>query len=73
MYIKEFDKWNMGKKIISNKSIIKDFYVLERELWWCHVGVNVGREQDGKGVNFERRKVFFCFDRSNKSNRYQKT
>ncbi len=54
MYIKEFDKWNMEKKIISNKFIIKDFYVLERELWWCHVGVNVGREQDGKGVNFER-------------------
>ena len=27
---------------------------MERELWWCHIGVNIGHEQDGKGENFER-------------------
>ncbi len=54
MYTKQFDIWNEEKKVINQKDLGRDFYVLERELWWCGVGVNVGREQDGKGVNFER-------------------
>ncbi len=26
----------------------------EREVWWCHLGQNVGDEQNGKGQNFTR-------------------
>jgi mRNA-degrading endonuclease toxin of MazEF toxin-antitoxin module len=29
-------------------------YFKEREIWWCHVGSNIGSEEDGKGINFER-------------------
>ena len=54
MYVKEFDKWNTEKKLINQKLQDSELYVSERELWWCHIGVNVGHEQDGKGVNFER-------------------
>ncbi len=26
----------------------------EREVWWCHLGLNVGDEENGKGINFTR-------------------
>ncbi len=26
----------------------------EREIWWVHLGVNVGDEEDGKNASFER-------------------
>jgi hypothetical protein len=29
------------------------FYVKEREVWYAHLGVNVGVEEDGKGKNFK--------------------
>lgn len=27
---------------------------MEREIWWCSIGINVGHEVDGKGKNFNR-------------------
>ncbi len=49
---KDFDKWNVRKKNLNANERGADFH--EREIWWCSVGVNVGREQDGRQDNFER-------------------
>ncbi|MBI3442980.1 MAG: type II toxin-antitoxin system PemK/MazF family toxin [Candidatus Sungbacteria bacterium] len=51
---KDFDQWNTVKKEIDAKTIRRDFFFYEREVWWCSVGVNVGVESDGKNENFER-------------------
>lgn len=48
---KDFDKWNMKKKLINNKRVP---LFNEGDLWVCHIGVNVGFEQDGKGNLFLR-------------------
>ena len=49
---KDFDKWNEEKKRTHNEG--KQKLCHEREIWWCIFGINVGREQDGRGDNFER-------------------
>jgi mRNA interferase MazF len=49
---KNFDQWNVEKQKI-NASSRKVLYH-PREIWWCSFGVNVGREQDGKGEHFRR-------------------
>jgi len=51
---KDFDKWNIKKKIIDQREITVDRFVNEREIWWCSLGLNVGYEQDGKNEEFER-------------------
>lgn len=50
--MQEFDTWNEKKKNIHNIQQCPMF--LEREIWWCSLGINVGDEQDGKGKNFTR-------------------
>lgn len=52
LYDKNFDVWNNLKKRVHNEKIEKFFR--EGEIWWCHLGINLGFEQDGKGYNFER-------------------
>ena len=49
---KDFDIWNMHKKRIHAESENKLYH--EREMWWCSLGVNVGFEQDGTGLDSER-------------------
>ena len=49
---KNFLKWNKIKQNINNKKPGKLFK--EREIWWCSFGLNIGDEQDGKNINFER-------------------
>lgn len=49
---KDFDKWNTQKKRLHNSS--RGPFVAEREIWWCSLGMNIGREQDGHGDDFER-------------------
>ncbi|MCF7833866.1 MAG: type II toxin-antitoxin system PemK/MazF family toxin [Candidatus Pacebacteria bacterium] len=49
---KNFGEWNTIKKKIDNKNVILLF--LEREVWWSSLGINIGREQNGKGKSFER-------------------
>mgnify|MGYP001574874896 CR=1 FL=1 len=51
---KDFDGWNIKKKLINSLIKTKDLYFHEREIWWCSLGVNIGYEQDGKNENFER-------------------
>jgi mRNA interferase MazF len=48
---KNFDEWNTEKKNISNKETP---LFNEGDIWACHVGLNVGFEQDGKGNLFLR-------------------
>lgn len=52
MYNKDFNGWNIEKQHVNDTS--KQFYFLEREIWWCALGVNVGVEIDGKNGKFER-------------------
>ena len=54
--MKNFDDWNNLKKNleISEKDFQGDFYFHEREIWWTSLGLNLGHEQDGKNINYER-------------------
>ncbi len=49
--IKDFDGWNTRKKDINQKAKPKN--TKRGEVWWCEIGVNIDREQDG-GKTFER-------------------
>ena len=51
-YIKDFEGWNVKKKKINDSSI--EVFFREREVWWCALGVNIGTEIDGKGLDFWR-------------------
>lgn len=51
-YTKNFDKWNIQKKITDNTDNKKTFH--EREIWFIKVGENIGFEQNGKGNEFLR-------------------
>jgi mRNA-degrading endonuclease toxin of MazEF toxin-antitoxin module len=37
----------------------KDFHFNEGEVWWCSVGLNIGEEEFGKGLSFERPVLIF--------------
>ena len=49
---KDFDDWNIKKKITDREDKKIIFY--EREVWWCIVGKNIGVEIDGKHELFLR-------------------
>ncbi len=50
--MKNFDEWNEIKKNLEVRD--RKIYVKEREIWWNHLGCNIGHEQDGKGKFYER-------------------
>ena len=50
--MKKFDEWNEVKKDISKKN--RKFFIKEREIYWVHLGENIGYEQNGKGDEFLR-------------------
>jgi hypothetical protein len=47
----EFDKWNELKKKLCNNKVLK---FKERDIWFLHMGKNIGYEQNGKGEEFLR-------------------
>src|ERR1700722_6351673 len=49
---KDFNKWNIEKQKL--EAYPRGKFCYPREIWWCAFGVNIGREQDGKGMHFER-------------------
>lgn len=51
-HTKDFDGWNIQKKIIDSSPSKKTFH--EREIWFSRIGENVGFEQNGKGERFLR-------------------
>ena len=51
-HTKDFDPWNKQKKLL-NQIKISPFFK-ERQVWFCSLGVNIGDEEDGKGIQHER-------------------
>lgn len=49
---KDFDAWNFEKKKVNKSQLVQYFH--EREVWMVSMGVNIGFEQDGKGLLFQR-------------------
>jgi mRNA-degrading endonuclease toxin of MazEF toxin-antitoxin module len=49
---KNFEDWNELKKQVNDGLLLPLHH--EREIWWAHLGVNVGYEQDGTGPSYER-------------------
>jgi mRNA interferase MazF len=45
---KNFDRWNEHKKAL-DADAARRVFVHERELWFAHLGPNIGFEQDGRG------------------------
>lgn len=52
-HYKDFDSWNINKKKINSNDTYSPFYH-KREIRWCRLGLNIGFEQDGTGVEFSR-------------------
>ena len=52
MFKKDFKKWHDQKSSVD--CIEKRPFFHEKEIWLCHLGINVGFEQDGKGDDFLR-------------------
>jgi len=50
----DFDTWSELKKKIDSISDVINEFPKEGEVWMCHVGRNVGYEQNGVGNNFSR-------------------
>lgn len=55
--MKNFDVWNVQKKDLD--SLKRDILFKEGEIWWCALGINIGREVYGKGKNFRRPVIIF--------------
>lgn len=49
---KDFQRWHAKKREIQNER--PRVFFKEREIWFCHLGENVGCEQDGRGGEFLR-------------------
>jgi len=49
---KDFDSWNFLKKNLDRRKNIPSFK--QREVWWCHIGLNIGDEENGKNNNYHR-------------------
>lgn len=49
---KDFQRWHDKKSQVDD--IAKRPFFHEREVWFCHLGANVGFEQDGNGEDFLR-------------------
>lgn len=52
-YTKDFETWSLVKESIQKKAGNPPGYK-EREIWWAQLGVNIGDEEDGKGISFSR-------------------
>ena len=49
---KDFQQWHQKKEAINE--ILESPFFHERDIWFCHLGANVGFEQDGRGDDFLR-------------------
>ena len=54
---RKFDNWNKVKKKVNNKKGVFSFR--EKEIWWCHLGHNIGYETYGKSEFFTRPIIIF--------------
>ena len=51
---KEFDNWNNLKKLIHKKEVNDEFNFHSGDIWWTALGINIGKEINGKNETFER-------------------
>lgn len=49
---KDFTNWHKIKVVSQSRKESPTFQ--ERDIWWSHLGANIGDEEDGKGKNFSR-------------------
>ena len=49
---KDYKKWTPLKRVLNDSEPRLFFH--EREIWYCHLGENIGFEQDGRGEQFLR-------------------
>jgi mRNA interferase MazF len=49
-----FDSWNSLKKSLNESISEKEKFPEEGEVWMCHLGNNIGFEQNGSGEDFSR-------------------
>ena len=55
-YRKDFDSWNIFKQTLEKRGSL----LFKRgDIRWCHLGINVGHEQDGGGETFARPVVVY--------------
>ena len=54
---RKYDEWNTQKKRIEQNAKQQIFNT--GQVWWCSVGINIGREEDGKNALFERPVLIF--------------
>ena len=50
---KDFDAWNTIKKQVDLEERL-GFYFQEGDIWWANIGLNIGHEENGKGVESRR-------------------
>lgn len=50
---KDYSVWTPLKRSLHNTEEARLFFH-EREIWYCHIGENIGFEQDGRGEEFLR-------------------
>jgi mRNA-degrading endonuclease toxin of MazEF toxin-antitoxin module len=51
-----FDWCKINILLVENK---RNIYFKKREIWWCSIGLNIGEEEFGKGLNFRRPVLIF--------------
>jgi mRNA interferase MazF len=52
-YVKRLDEWAVFKSKLENRHHNPPFFK-EGEVWWCHIGENIGIESSGKHEEFTR-------------------
>jgi len=50
---KDYEVWTPLKRDLNNADEPR-FFFHERQVWYCHLGENIGFEQDGRGEDFLR-------------------
>lgn len=50
-------QWVDIKIVLAQKK--SNLFFKEKEIWWCHLGMNLGEEEYGKGIKFTRPVLIF--------------
>jgi mRNA interferase MazF len=55
--MRDYNCWSGIKQTLDNSNSKKFFK--SREIWWCSLGLNIGDEEFGKGLDFSRPVLIF--------------
>ena len=56
MFKRDYVAWHKKKELLEK---LPRLFFHEREVWWCHLGANIGFEEDGKNDDFLRPILIF--------------